>query len=275
MKPVLKYPGAKWNLAQWIISHMPPHTTYLEPYFGSGAVFFNKPPSKVETINDIDGNVVNLFRVIREKSQELAALIEMTPWARDEYCASYEKTGDSLEDARRFLVRCWQAFGTRTDSKTGWRNDIGARKYINMPDQWRKLPNRLLVIADRLKCAQIESQQALEIIQRYRFNYVLIYADPPYPLNTRSGKMYANEMTDEDHIELLEALDKHPGPVLLSGYACQLYDDRLPHWTRRTTKAHAEGGRVREEVLWINPVAAKTTSQLTIFDTMGYERPGP
>src|SRR5690554_1056987 len=110
MKPVLKYPGSKWNIAKWIISFMPPHTTYLEPFFGSGAVFFQKPPSKVEMINDIDGNVVNLFRVIREHPEELAALIEMTPWARDEYYASYEKTGDSLEDARRFLVRCWQAF---------------------------------------------------------------------------------------------------------------------------------------------------------------------
>jgi len=251
MKPVLKYPGSKWRLAEWIISFMPPHTTYLEPFFGSGAVFFNKAPSKVETINDIDGNVVNLFRVIREQPEELAALIEMTPWARDEYYASYEKTGDSLEDARRFLVRCWQAFGTKTNTRTGWRNDIGARKWINMPDQWRNLAIRVFPIADRLKDAQIENQPAFEIISRYKFSYVLIYADPPYLLNTRNSTMYAHEMTDADHIELLDALDAHPGPVILSGYACDLYDNRLGHWRRVTHKAQAEKGQIREEVLWL------------------------
>ena len=140
--PVLKYPGSKWNLAQWIISHMPSHTVYLEPFFGSGAVFFNKQPSKVETINDIDGNVVNLFRVIRERPEELVALVEMTPWARDEYYASYEKTGDAMEDARRFLVRCWQAFGTRTYSKTGWRFDTTGG--INMPDKWARFPAEII-----------------------------------------------------------------------------------------------------------------------------------
>ena len=109
MQPILKYPGAKWRLAKWIIEQMPPYKVYLEPYFGSGAILFNKEPKGIETVNDIDGNVVNLFKVIREKPLELARLIELTPWARDEYLQSYEKTGDSLEDARRFLVRCWQA----------------------------------------------------------------------------------------------------------------------------------------------------------------------
>ena len=265
MKPVLKYPGSKWKIAKWIISFMPPHTTYLEPFAGSLAVFFNKPPSKVETLNDIDSNVVNLFRVIREQSEELAALIEMTPWARDEYYASYEKAGEPLEDARRFLVRCWQAYGTKTNTTTGWRNDIGARKWINMPDQWRKLAGRITAIANRLMDAQIENQPALTIIERYQFPYVLIYADPPYLLETRNSTMYAHEMTDADHIELLNALDAHPGPVLLSGYACELYDNRLSHWRRETIKAQAEKGQARTEVLWINPVAAKAQKQQTIF----------
>jgi hypothetical protein len=83
--PVLRWPGSKWRLSDWIIQHMPPHEVYLEPFFGSGAVFFNKMPSDTETINDLDGNVVNLFRVIREHSEELAALIDMTPWSREEY----------------------------------------------------------------------------------------------------------------------------------------------------------------------------------------------
>lgn len=127
VKPVLKYAGAKWRIADWISGFFPPHEIYLEPFFGSGAVFFRKAPARLETINDIDGNVVNLFRVLREQPEQLAALIELTPWARDEYYSSYEKTGEPVEDARRFLVRCWQAFGTMTAARTGWRHSATGR----------------------------------------------------------------------------------------------------------------------------------------------------
>jgi DNA adenine methylase len=266
--PVLKYPGAKWSLASWIIEHMPPHTTYLEPFFGSGAVFFNKRPSKVETINDIDGNVVNLFRVIRERPEELARLIEFTPWARDEYYASYEQTGDPLEGARRFLVRCWQAHGTRLGNRTGWRHNIqGPNGGLN---GWNNLPKSIIKIAKRFDGVQIESQPAVEIIGRHNFENVLIYADPPYVWETRTDrdrgrKMYHHEMTDQEHIELLDALDAHSGPVLLSGYACPLYDERLSKWDRHSCKAQAECGQTRIEVLWLNQVAADGLAQQSLF----------
>src|SRR5690606_6650859 len=106
---ILHYPGSKWSMAEWIIDHMPPHQTYLEPFFGSGAVFFTKPPSALETINDIDGDVVNLFRVIRDRPDELARLVDWTPYSREEYYNPYQTGGglDDLERARRFLVRCW------------------------------------------------------------------------------------------------------------------------------------------------------------------------
>lgn len=259
MKAVLSYPGSKWNLAKWIINHIPPHTTYLEPFFGSGAVFFNKTPSKTETINDIDDNVVNLFQVIRDQPQELIALIEMTPWARHEYLISFEKTGDALEDARRFLIRCWQAFASPTYSKPGWRNDINALKYSSLTSTWKKLPVRILNMVDRLKNAQIDNQPALKIIERYHSKNVLIYADPPYPAGTKQGKkLYKYEMTDFEHIQLLDTLNSHPGPVLLSGYACSLYDKRLKSWTRHTIQAQNGRGRKKEEVLWVNPVASKS-----------------
>lgn len=177
--PILKYPGSKWTLAQWIVNHITAHTTYLEPYFGSGAVFFAKKPSAIETINDLDGNVVNLFKVIRDNPHELAALVEMTPWARDEYYAAYELTGDPLEDARRFLVRMWQAYGAKSSDRCGWRNDIQGRKGTSCPKQWRRIPKQIPAVAERLKDAQIENQPALELIARYRYREVLIYADPP------------------------------------------------------------------------------------------------
>jgi Site-specific DNA methylase len=262
---ILHYPGSKWSMAEWIISHMPPHQTYLEPFFGSGAVFFNKPPSPLETINDIDGDVVNLFRVIRDRPDELARLVYWTPYSREEYYNSYQLGGvDELERARRFLVRCWMARSGVTANKTGWRNRIVSDRKDGT-QKWFDLPEIIIKTAERLKFAQIEQQPALELIRRYKREDVLIYADPPYPLETRSGRMYKNEMTDADHAELLDVLDAHPGPVLLSGYANELYDTRLRHWNREERRVLAEAGQIRTEVLWINPVAAEHQAQLTLF----------
>lgn len=263
---ILHYPGSKWSMAEWIISHMPPHQTYLEPFFGSGAVFFNKPPSALETINDLDGDVVNLFRVIRDRPDELARLIYWTPYSREEYYASYDMDGaDDLERARRFLVRCWMARGAKTSNRTGWRHIID-HSVPSVVKAWNSLPGKIAEIAERLKNVQLEQQPAIQLIQRYKRPDVLIYADPPYLLSTRSGRMYKHEMTDEDHAELLDVLDEHPGPVLLSGYDNTLYDERLRHWHREERQVLAEAGRIRTEVLWINPVAAESIGrQLTLF----------
>jgi DNA adenine methylase len=265
---ILHYPGSKWSLADWIISHMPAHTTYLEPFFGSGAVFFNKQASKLETINDIDGDVVNLFRIIRKYPEELAHLIQWTPYSREEYLSSYgaKNVSNELERARLFLVRCWMARGGKTSDRTGWKHNIDVTKAPNnrMPEQWSKVPDRIMQVTNRLKNVQIEHQPALQLIERYKVPSVLIYADPPYLLATRSKRLYRNEMNDQDHIELLEVLNAHPGPVLLSGYDHQLYNDRLKHWRREERQALAEMGRIRTEVLWINPIAANKVGQMTM-----------
>lgn len=131
MKRILNYPGSKWSMSDWIIGNMPQHEVYLEPFFGSGAVFFNKPPVKVETINDIDGRIVNLFRVIREQPEELSRLILFTPFSREEYKLSYQVDPDPLEDARRFLVRCWQAIGAKKEECL-WLNPNAYRNRAKM-----------------------------------------------------------------------------------------------------------------------------------------------
>lgn len=255
---VLKYPGSKATMAPALVASFPPHVAYLEPFFGGGSVFFTKAPSRLETLNDLDGMVVNLFRVMRDRPGDLARAVALTPYAREEYLVSYEPpTGDELEDARRFLVRTWQTRSAQTGGRAGWRWVIDPIARNAASHEWSDLPDRILASAGRLKLAQIERRPALEIIALHAHPDTLIYADPPYPLATRYKKLYKHEMTDADHAALLDALDAHPGPVVLSGYACPLYDDRLGHWQREEIAATAEGGRARTEIVWRNTKAAR------------------
>lgn len=254
---ILHYPGAKWSIAEWIISYMPEHTAYLEPFMGSGAVLFNKVPASLETVNDLDGDIVNLFSMIRNRPEELARLVEYTPYSRQEYYSSYDypEGVSDIERARIFLVRCWMARGARSSDRNGWRHVIDA----NGPRpvrQWNEIPEKIMQITERLKALQIEQQPAVKLIKRYKHSDYLIYADPPYVLETRRGRIYKHEMNNDDHIELLDTLDEHPGPVILSGYAHSLYDDRLKHWRREELQVKAEAGQKRTEVLWINEVAS-------------------
>lgn len=257
-RPVLKYPGSKWRMADWIISLMPPHKSYLEPFFGSGAVFFNKKPSRIETINDLDGEIVNLFRCVREWPEELACAVALTPYSREEYERAWSrfKAGGKargIEDARLTLVRYWQSHGSTSVYKGGWKNDRAGREYAYDVRYWRNLPGWVLDAAERLKDAQIEQPQAVELIRRFKHPDVLIYADPPYVVSTRKGKKYVVDMVeDRQHIELLEALKEHPGPVILSGYENELYEKHLQGWVKLHKKALAEGGAARTETVWLN-----------------------
>ncbi len=260
MKPVLKYPGSKWRLAEWIVSLMPPHKSYLEPFFGSGAVFFKKPPSRIETINDLDGEIINLFRCIREQPEELMRAVAYTPYSRGEYEQAWDhfKAGgqvrpDGIEAARLTLVRYWQAHGSTVVYKGGWKNDRAGREYAYDVRYWRQLPERIAAVVERLKDAQIEQAPAVDVIRRFRHPDVLIYADPPYMLHTRKGKQYIVEMAEEaQHVELLDALKEHPGPVILSGYDNDLYNEHLQGWKKLHRRAQAEGGAVRTETVWLN-----------------------
>lgn len=186
MEAVLKYPGAKNRLAEWIISFIPEHRVYLELFFGSGAVFFNKDPAKIETLNDLDGEVYNLFKVIRDRTEEFAKSLEMTPYSREEYENAYKKVSDEteLERARKFMVRCWLGMGSSNVYKNGFRSS----QQGNSPKttkHWGELPDRVLLAAERLKHAQIEKLPALELLKRYDTPDVFIYLDPPYLPGTR------------------------------------------------------------------------------------------
>lgn len=261
MKAIMKYPGSKWSLAKWIISFFPEHHSYLEPFFGSGAVLFNKPRSNIETVNDLDGNVVNLFEWIRRDPERLAHEIYYTPYARQIYDEAFAlMPEDSFAKAVNFYIRLNMGHGFRTNGeKVGWKNDVQGRERAYAALDWCKIPEKIMEAAERLRGVQIENRPAVELIQRFNYPRVLIYLDPPYVLGTRHGKQYRCEMDDNGHNELLDAALAHKGPVLLSGYDNPLYNERLKNWHREEATSYSQVGSRKREVLWMNfePEAVK------------------
>ena len=260
MNAILNYPGAKWGMAEQIVSLMPQHRSYLEPFFGSGAVLFNKPPSAIETVNDLDGDIVNFFRVLREQTDELIRAISLTPYSRDVFDDAHENRGaEPFDRAYRFAIRSCMGHGWfKTHQKTGFKIDVYARERSYCVNTWNNMPTRLAEAAARLKYVQIENRPALDLIKRFNYDNVLIYADPPYLLNTRGGKQYRCEMTEQDHVELLAALIDHKGSVILSGYPSELYDRTLRGWQRIERKSYNQNSDPRTEVLWCNFTAVPT-----------------
>lgn len=253
MNALLNYPGAKWGMAAEIVALMPPHRSYLEPFFGSGAVLFNKPPSAIETVNDIDGDITNFFKVLREQPEKLSAWISMTPYSRDVFNDAHENRGGTeFERAYKFAIRSKMGHGFKTYQKTGFKIDVYARERSYCVDCWNRLPQDLVAAAQRLKGVQIENQPALDVIRKFNHDNVLIYADPPYLLSTRGGKQYRHEMTEQDHVDLLAMLLQHKGPVILSGYPSELYARELKGWHRITRKSYNQNSDPRTEMLWCN-----------------------
>lgn len=265
MKGIIKYPGSKWSIARWIINFFPEHHTYLEPFLGSGAVLFNKQRSDIETVNDLDGNVANLFEWIKKDPERLAKEVYYTPYARQVYEENFGRVQkNSLYKAVHFLIKLNMGHGFRTNGgKAGWKSDIQGREKAYAAMDWTTLPDRILEAAERLRGVQIECRPAIDLIPRYNFPNVLIYADPPYMLETRHGKQYKEEMTDKDHEVLLTLLKLHKGPALISGYESDLYNEMLKDWHREETYCYSQAGSRKKEVLWMN---FETEQQLSLFD---------
>lgn len=255
MSTVIKYPGAKWGISDWIIGFFPKHHSYLEPFFGSGGVFFNKDRSNIETVNDLDGEVVNLFECIREDPERLADSVYFTPYSLAVYNQAYEKEipKDRFERARRLMIRCNMGHGFRTSGeRVGWKRDLAGRERAYAAKAWCDLPEEIIQTAERLRGVQIECTRADALIQKFNAPEVLIYCDPPYLLQTRYGKQYRCEMTEEDHLQLLDVLRKHKGPAIISGYPSEMYDFELSGWHKETTTTTDLLSHVKKEVLWMN-----------------------
>lgn len=251
MKAVLKYPGAKNRTAKWICGYIPKHNVYLEPFAGSLAVLFEKQRSHIETVNDLDGEIANFFRVVREQPGVLAGKIMLTPYSREEYDAAYRETEDSIERARRFCIRCWMGFGCGNLYRNGFKT--GQQSHSPNPAKaWAGIPEIIMLAAARLKGVQIEQVPALELLKRYDTEDVFAYLDPPYLWRTRKKYLYRHEMPDSGHEELLQTVLKHKGRILISGYDNDMYNSYLKGWNKASKETTVERGLKRTEVIWMN-----------------------
>lgn len=270
-RPALRWHGGKWVLAPWIISHFPPHRVYTEAFGGAASVLLRKPRSYAEVYNDLDGEVVNLFRVLQDsaRAERLTNLLRMTPFAREEFELAYERSSDPVERARRIIIVSLMGFGSNghnTEVRTGFRANSNRSGTIPAHD-WANYPDALPAIVERLRGVVVEKRPAAEVIAQHDGPETLHFVDPPYLHSTRDrgGRQrdYRHEMTDADHRRLAALLRSVRGRVILSGYPSPLYDEELyQDWHRVQREALADGARPRTEVLWINEAAWRGSGRL-------------
>lgn len=262
MKPPMPYVGGKQTIADRIVDLMAPHDHYVEPFFGGGSVLFAKPPSMMETVNDIDDHLLTFWRVLRDRPYELGWVCATTPHSRREMTSTRDIGAgdpDDLERARRVWVQLTQGRAARL-TRTGWRYVVTDAAKHALPDYLDGYVARLIDASERLRGVSLECRDAVDVIDAYDAPGTCHYVDPPY-LGTTRGRntLYAHEMPDDnDHERLLEALTGCAGQVILSGYASPLYDEALAGWERIEIQARDQASRERVEVLWVNRLAHPT-----------------
>jgi DNA adenine methylase len=259
MRPPFPYYGGKQLLADRIIALLPEHDGYVEPYAGSLSVLLAKPRVKAETVNDIYGDLVHFWRMLREREGDLERVCGLTPHSRAEQEAAKAAVNDPSPDP---LERARQTWVLLTQCRSGKQGDTGWRYFsapppYSMPQYLEAYVRRFGPAVARLHGVSLESRPAVRVIEDYGSHPgVLLYVDPPYVRSTRKGTGYAHEMTDDDHRELGAALAACRASVVLSGYASDLYDVELfPGWHRVELAAGTGNGgewRGRTEVLWPN-----------------------
>lgn len=240
---------------------MPEHKAYVEVFGGAAGVLLRKPRSRIEVYNDLDSQVFNFFRVLRDREMKtrLIEAVDLTPFSREEFEMAYEPAPDAVEAARRFVARTAMGHGTSSmdpSDSNGFRScDIRAGK--SYAREWAGIPAAIAAAADRFQSVTIENLDYRKLIPKFDDPETLFYVDPPYPLSTRQngGKGYVHEMSDHDHRQLAWLLKSAKAKILLSGYSCRLYDELYSDWRRDEKKTTANGqvGAVpRTEILWAN-----------------------
>ena len=274
---MLRYHGGKWKLAPWVIEHFPPHHTYVEPYAGAASVLLQKSRAYADVYNDLDGDVVNVFRVLQHprRAEQLRRRVAMTPFARTEFRAAYRETKDPVERARRTIIRAFMGFGSASMTRmhvTGFRFNTN-RAGTTPATDWSRWPKQIPWFVERLRGVVIEQRPALDVIAQFDGPQTLFYVDPPYLPETRSslqnkngnrGHYYRHDMAQADHEQLALALHGVRGFVVLSGYASSLYEELYAGWQRDEVRSMADGARARTEVLWLSPRTADALNSLSL-----------
>lgn len=249
-------------MADWIVGLMCPHRVYVEPFGGAASVLLQKPRVYAEIYNDLDEQIVTVFRMLRERPEDLLRVLYLTPFSREEFRQAWELAlDDDLETARRVLIRASMGFGSAaaTESRPNGRIMTGFRACSNRsgttPAQdWLNVPGEMMAVVERLRGVVIENRCALKVMKQHDSVETLHYVDPPYVMETRKDRDadYRHEMTTAEHEGLLDFLLQVKGKVMLSGYECTLYTDRLKGWHVERKKTFADGAQARVECVWMN-----------------------
>jgi len=272
-RPILRFHGGKFRLAPWIIKHFPEHRCYVEPFGGAASILMQKSRTYAEIYNDLDSEIVNVFRVLRDRetAAELQRSIILTPFAREEFEEAYEASEDPVEQARRTILKSFAGFGSdgifrkncekwthssRWIPKGGFRVK-STKSGSTAASDWVSYAPEIMNFCERLQGVVIDHRDALEVINQHDYPDALVYADPPYVHSSRTTKHgYRHEMDDNQHRELAEVLNAFKGFVVLSGYQSDLYSELYKGWYTTTISARSDKAMLRTECLWLSPRTA-------------------
>jgi DNA adenine methylase len=269
----MRYHGGKFRLASWVVSHFPDHRVYVEPFGGAASVLMRKPRVHAEIYNDLDDEIVNVFRVLRNRTHgaRLQELLELTPYSRTEFAESYDPIEDPIERARRTIVRSFMGFSSASVTKghrTGFRPN-SPRSRVTSAGDWANYSTHVEQFVKRLRGVAIENCNAFDLVRRYDSAETLFYVDPPYPAATRMAgsrhkDCYRFDMTPADHRALARLLIDVDGMVILSTYPNAMYDALYEGWTTVEKASQASGSRSsvpRIEQLLLSPATTRARTR--------------
>ncbi len=240
---------------------MPSHIHYVEPFFGGGSVLLNKSPEGIsEVVNDVHHELTNFWRVLQneQKFEEFKRVVEAVPFSQVEWEDAHQKSDSPVREAVHFFIRCRQSRAGKFDGFATLSRNRTRRKMNEQASSWLTAIDGLAAVAARLKHVVILCDDAVNVIRSQDGKNTLFYLDPPYVHETRvTTADYEFEMSGEQHEELLAAIDRCTGHVLLSGYPNELYDRRLKNWNKFDieidNKASSAKRKPRKiERIWMN-----------------------
>lgn len=261
VSPPLKWHGGKYYLAQQIVALMPPHLHYVEPFAGGLSVLLTKTPEGIsEVVNDLNGGLSNFWKVLQREDQfaKFHRILQAVPFSQSEWEAAEKEGPDEVDRAVNFFIRCRQSLAGRMGTFAPLSKTRTRRGMNEQASAWISAVDSLPAVHARLRRVSVLNRDALEVIRLEDTPKTLFYLDPPYLAATRTAEdVYAHEMGEKAHADLLSTIRKCKGSVMLSGYPSELYDKSLKDWNRHEfpiPNQAASGKQKRRmiEVIWAN-----------------------